>query len=157
MKVYIQLRLLWDIVGWTLQWFPRERECTWWRGVLPQRCLAPPSPWSTMAHFISAHNEDHERWSDKTMIMCWWSELTLNCLSKVILMLGMQLCSIMAANAYTPTASEAASLISFMFVSRIPWKWRFWLQFAWNWMLCTWIFWIVSSEKSISGQRASNT
>ena len=60
--------------------------------------------------------------------------LTLNCLSKVILMLGMQLCSIMAANAYTPTASEAANLISFMFVSRIPWKWRFWLQFAWNWM-----------------------
>ena len=53
-------------VGWTLRWFPRERECTWWRGVLPQRCLVLPSPWSTIAHFISADNEDHERWSDKT-------------------------------------------------------------------------------------------
>ena len=48
------------------------------------------------------------------------TQLTLNCLSKVILMLGMQLCSIMAAMAYTPTASEAANRISFMLVSRIP-------------------------------------
>ena len=60
------------------------------------------------------------------------TQLTLNCLSKVILMLGMQLCSIMAAMAYTPTASEAANRISFMLVSRIPWKRWFWALFVWN-------------------------
>ena len=79
--------------------------------------------------YASAGNEDHKRWSVKSLIL---TRLTLNCLSKVILMLGMQLCSIMAAIAYTPTASEAASLISFMLVSRIPWKWRFLLRFTGN-------------------------
>ena len=53
-KVYLLFQLFWQwrIGDWTLQWFPRGRECTLSRGVHPLRYLALPSPWSTMAHFM---------------------------------------------------------------------------------------------------------
>ena len=95
----------------TWQWCPKGRECTSWKDVLPLRCSLLPSLWSGDSSYIGGG-----RWG-------WFlAELTLNCLSKVILTLGMQLCSIMAAIAYMAMASEDAKRISFMFVSRIPWE-----------------------------------